>query len=124
MKLTLAVCASALLVLPSCIGPNPKLGVVKVAALPDGGRGITEQVRVLPEPPAGATSLGTATGTSCKNVLWDPPATEADALAQLRIRAAAMGANAVAGVTYSPAGTSLVSNCWSSVTATAQAFVL
>lgn len=53
---------------------------------------------------------------SCQNKVWDPPATKADALRQLRVKALRLGANAIVSVTYTNSGTSYKPNCWESVT--------
>jgi hypothetical protein len=55
--------------------------------------------------------------TSCKNKLWDPSPTAEDATDQLRVKAARLGGNGLLGVTCeAPSGTSLITNCWSSLT--------
>jgi hypothetical protein len=55
--------------------------------------------------------------TSCKNRLWDAAPTAEDATDQLRVKAARLGGNGLLGVTCeAPGGTSLVTNCWSSLT--------
>ena len=55
--------------------------------------------------------------TSCKNKLWDPSPTPEDATDQLRVKAARLGGNGLLNVTCETAsGTSLVTNCWSSLT--------
>lgn len=103
--------------LAACVGPNPNLGVVDVNRL-------TPQraaVRIVDSVPAGATVIGSVHATSCKNKIWDPDPSEANALAQLQIKAAELGAAAVAGVTYTSGGTSLVTNCWAHITATGTA---
>lgn len=54
--------------------------------------------------------------TSCMNKLYDPAPTERDAINQLRFKASAMGANALTNVMCeAPHGTSLATNCWSSI---------
>lgn len=53
---------------------------------------------------------------SCQNKVWDAPATKADALRQLRVKALRLGANAIVSVTYTNSGTSYKPNCWESVT--------
>lgn len=53
---------------------------------------------------------------SCQNKVWDPPATKADALRQLRVKALRLGADAIVSVTYTASGTSYKPNCWESVT--------
>jgi S1-C subfamily serine protease len=51
------------------------------------------------------------------NKLWDPPASQEDAIDQLRYKTQLLGGNAIANVLCeSVEGTSLGKNCWSSVT--------
>ncbi len=52
---------------------------------------------------------------SCQARFWDPDATREDALAQLRLKASSFGANGILDVQCSSQGTSLVTNCWSTV---------
>jgi acetyl-CoA carboxylase alpha subunit len=55
--------------------------------------------------------------TSCKNLLWEPSPTQEDATDQLRVKAARLGGNGLLNVTCeAPSGTSLITNCWSSLT--------
>ena len=106
--------------LASC-GPAGSLGVVDVATLPPETATQANNVQILDAVPPRATLVGLVTATSCKNLMWQPEATQGDALAQLKVKAVNLGANAISGVSYSPDGTSLVTNCWSSVTATGTA---
>ena len=58
--------------------------------------------------------------TSCKNLLWDPPATEQDATDQLRFKARTVRANGMMNLScFTKEGTSLYKNCWQSVTCNA-----
>jgi hypothetical protein len=58
--------------------------------------------------------------TSCKNLLWDPPATEQDATDQLRFKARTVRANGLMNLScFTGEGTSLYKNCWQSVTCNA-----
>jgi len=55
--------------------------------------------------------------TSCKNKLWDPSPTQEDATDQLRVKAARLGGNGLLNVICeASSGTSLITNCWSSLT--------
>lgn len=67
------------------------------------------------KPPPPSEILGSVQAVSCKNKVWDAPATKGNALDQLRIKALRMGAEAVTGITYSERGTSYEPNCWESV---------
>jgi uncharacterized protein YbjQ (UPF0145 family) len=87
-----------------------------VARLPPEQHAALDQVAVVSD--LSGKSLGNIEATSCKNLMWDPAPTEEDALAQLKVKAANLGGNAVANVTYRHDGTSLNTNCWSSITAT------
>jgi uncharacterized protein YbjQ (UPF0145 family) len=52
---------------------------------------------------------------SCKNKLWDPDPTRSDALAQMKLKAREAGANGIKDIYCSSEGTSLATNCWSSM---------
>ena len=55
--------------------------------------------------------------TSCKNLLWDPPPSQEDAIDQLRYKAHLLGSNGLTNlICTSFEGTSLSKNCWSSIT--------
>lgn len=55
--------------------------------------------------------------TSCMNKLWDPPASEENAISQLRYRAVSLGGNGITNLLCGKeAGTSLRTNCWNSIT--------
>jgi uncharacterized protein YbjQ (UPF0145 family) len=107
-----------------CFGPNPKLRVTDIAALPESTAQTADAIQVLSAAPEGVSVLGAIEATSCKNKLWEPEPTEANALAQLRVRAAELGAAALVGVTYTQGGTSLATNCWSIITARGTAIAL
>jgi hypothetical protein len=54
---------------------------------------------------------------SCKNMLWAPSPTQNDATDQLRVKAARLDGNGLLNVMCeAPSGTSLITNCWSSLT--------
>ena len=120
MRHIITVCAT--LALAGCIGPNPRLGIAEVGSMPAPLVRQAWAVQVSDAPPAGATVLGAIEGTSCKNKAWDPLPTEAKALEQLQIKAAAMGATGVSAVTYTKGEFSMVTNCWASITASGMAY--
>jgi hypothetical protein len=60
-------------------------------------------------------NLGDVTATSCKNKLWDPKASESDAISQMRFKAFARHANGLIPWGCESYGTELSKNCWSSV---------
>ena len=62
------------------------------------------------------TSLGDVAAVSCKNKLWDPSPTEADAISQMRFKAFTRHANGLMLWGCETYGTELSKNCWSSVT--------
>jgi hypothetical protein len=61
------------------------------------------------------TTLQGLEGRSCKKMLWDPDPTESSALAAMRMKASAIGANGFKDVDCSKQGLSLITNCWSSM---------
>ncbi|MGH7016781.1 MAG: heavy metal-binding domain-containing protein [Caulobacteraceae bacterium] len=73
--------------------------------------------------PAVKTIVGPVIRYSCKFLPTDPNGSETGALQQLRLKALAMGANGIVGVTYQHGGVSLVKNCWDSVTASGTAVI-
>jgi hypothetical protein len=53
---------------------------------------------------------------SCKNKLWDASPTQEDATDQLRVKAARLGGNGLLNVVCeAPNSTSLIKNCWASL---------
>lgn len=69
--------------------------------------------------------LASLDATSCKNLMWEPPATKGNALRQLRLKAYRIGADAVINVYFDTRGTDAWgTNCWESVTATGDAVTL
>ena len=65
-----------------------------------------------------AEYLGDITAYSCKHMMRDPPASKADALTQLRLKALGMKANGIIDVTFDSRGTDTFgTNCWESVQA-------
>lgn len=78
-----------------------------------------------PQPQTVTQYIGVVEAFSCKKNIWSKDASTGDALAQLRLKAHRMGANAVIGVTYDNRGTDAFgSNCWESVLASGTAVVL
>lgn len=60
-------------------------------------------------------AIGPVEAYSCQRSSLGGPPSRSDALQQLRLKAADMGADAVTEVTFDDAGTNLQTNCWSSV---------
>jgi hypothetical protein len=65
------------------------------------------------------------TATSCSMKTFDPAPTPEDAIDQLRVKAARLGANGIMNVTCErPEGVSLAMTCWASLTCHAAAILL
>jgi uncharacterized protein YbjQ (UPF0145 family) len=86
------------------------------------------QVRIFPigsQAPQVKQYIGPVNAYSCKNKVWDKPASTGDAVAQLRLKALRMGANAVIDMSTDTRGTDTFgTNCWESVQAQGTAVVL
>lgn len=65
--------------------------------------------------PSGPPGLEVS-GTSCKNLLWDPAPNRDNAINLMKSDARAKGFNAVHSVREVKRGTSLQTNCWASIT--------
>lgn len=66
--------------------------------------------------------LGEVEAYSCKHELWDMPASKANALSQLRLKAAEMGADALMDVTIDRSGTDAFgTDCWNAIEASGMA---
>lgn len=64
-------------------------------------------------PEAEHTAIQIIEAWSCKNVLWDPPATQDDALLKLKYKAFQLDADAIKEVSYATPGEHpLSTNCW------------
>ena len=64
----------------------------------------------------------TISATSCKHLMWDPDPTQENAVEQLKVKAARIGANVVTNLFCRAEPTaSLGTNCWSSVVCEAAA---
>jgi hypothetical protein len=72
--------------------------------------------------PQVAEYLGPLEAYSCKNLIFDPPASKGDALQQLRVKAAQMEADAIIDVNFDQQGTDTWgTNCWETVQASGMA---
>jgi uncharacterized protein YbjQ (UPF0145 family) len=66
--------------------------------------------------------VGQVTSTSCKHLLWDPPASREDAINQMRYMALELGANGLTEIKCEQArGTSMETNCWGTIACTSKA---
>lgn len=113
--LVTAAMATALLSLTGCVGP-----LVQHVRIDDSTVGVLkERVVVLSEEQSKQrkfTVISPIKATSCKNKLWEPAPSNEDATNQLRVMASSLGADALVNVyCEAPQGTSLTTNCWSSV---------
>lgn len=118
---SLLLCAVALtLPLSGCVGP-----LVTVQTPEQVGTTTFEKAVQVQEIDRAAADprirIGLVEGHSCKNKLWDSPATAEAARLQLKVAAAARGATAVRDVVCKEGGTSLNTNCWQSFTCTGEA---
>lgn len=109
-------------------GCAPFVDRVEMAKVPSEEAQAALNVRLFPVGtpyPEVVQTMGAVSAFSCKNMMWDKPASTGDALAQLRLKAMRMGANAVIDVTTDTRGTdALGTNCWESVQATGTAVVI
>jgi hypothetical protein len=91
---------------------------IEVISLDDAARGrYRSEVRYYEKQPDGSTVIQPIRATSCKLMIWDPGASQEDAIDQLRATAAQLGGNGITNLTCdSPEGMSLSQNCWSAFT--------
>jgi len=62
--------------------------------------------------------IGNISSYSCKQLVWDPPASKGNALDQLRLKAMEMGADGIIDVVFDSKGTDTWgTNCWETVQA-------
>jgi hypothetical protein len=124
MKTTNVLLLLTTISVSGCVGPLVQHVRVDQASVPS----LTDRVIVLREEQSKAgrfAVLAPLMATSCKNKLWEPAPTNDDATNQLRVKASALGADALANLyCEAPQGTSLVTNCWSSIVCHAAAVKL
>ena len=66
--------------------------------------------------------VGFVEGFSCQNKMWEPAASRSAAVEQLKYRAWKIGADGITNIEFgSPEGTSLRTNCWDMIRASAEA---
>ena len=120
MRTNQAIVISSSLIISGCVGSfaensdRPALS----GLAPREAVNITEGVSVHPTGPNGIS----VTGTSCKNLLWDPSPSQESALRLVKQQAKEKGYNAIHSVKVKSGGSSLIINCWSHITITAIAF--
>ncbi len=106
---------ACLVTLMGCYGPF----VTEVHVDETSAQTLENEVRIYK--PADLTgvdysSLGEVEAVSCRNKLWDPSPSEADAISQMRFKAFTRHANGLMLWGCESYGTELAKNCWSSVT--------
>jgi uncharacterized protein YbjQ (UPF0145 family) len=110
--------------LAACAQPT-RVPVTDMASLSPGELTAAANVRVFTteqQPPKLAQAVAPVTADCCKHLTTDPPASKGDALQQLQLKAAQMGANAVVNVTFDVRGTDAWgTNCWQTVQASGMA---
>lgn len=109
-------------------GPNRQLEHIDISKVPPEEVSKSFSIHVFEggttHPPV-KQFLSNINATSCKNKVWDPPATKGDALTQLRLKAARLGATAIVEVYFDEQGTDAFgTNCWESITATGTAVTI
>lgn len=112
------------LMLPVLAGCGPGMTVTKVDSAT--AVQLDNSVKVIDgAPPAGARLIGNVEATSCKNKAWDATPTRENAIVQMKAVTQQRGGNAIANVYCEPPmGTSLGTNCWSSIRCTATAYAV
>lgn len=115
----LLICVS----ITACV--KPLVPVTDVASVSPSDRTVAANVQVFvtgqPSPKVEKV-VSPLTAYSCKNLLWDPPASRGNALEQLQLKAAQAGANALINVTFDVRGEDTWgTNCWESVQASGTA---
>ncbi len=90
---------------------------VEVVKLDDATRAKARlDVKQYLDPPPIYKVVAQLEATSCRNKAWDPPASNEDAIDQLRFKASRLGANGITQVFCDSAGVfDLGKNCWSSI---------
>lgn len=116
---------AVILFLSAC---GPRVERVRMANVSSAEQQAALQVRVFPVGsayPEVVRHIGPVSAFSCKNKVWEKPASTGDAITQLRLKALRMGANAVIDMTSDTRGTDTWgTNCWESVQAEGTAVIL
>jgi len=110
--------AAIILVAIGLAACGPNIPIANIEGAPPTTMEAAQSIRVVRTGdtiPTVVSYLGVVEGNSCRNKMWDKAASAEDALLRLRVAAANRGANAAIDVTCDEAGTSLHTNCWSSV---------
>lgn len=112
-----------LAILAAACGSN--VGAVNVSKLPAPQQAEIQAVQIYDPAQLPALTfqvIDLVEGISCKNMVWDPPASRSAALEQARYQAWKLGANGLTNLDFSaPEGTNYGKNCWESITVSAEA---
>lgn len=117
--------ATLLLAAALLAGCSPRIPMVDIESLPPEQR---HEARSLPIYDRThlidrqVEVLGVVEGNACQTAFYEPPATRAAAVEQLKLRAHEAGANGIRGVQCgAPEGLSTRTHCWESISCTAEA---
>lgn len=115
----------------ACVGLAacaPRVEVLDIQQVPQLERREAAAVRIYKlgdTPPTKTTYIGPVEATSCKHWTWEPPASQANATEQLKVKAYRMGATAVTDYSCDKSGTDVWgTNCWQSVTCNGNAMAM
>ncbi|WP_018688716.1 hypothetical protein [Ahrensia kielensis] len=118
-----AIILTGLLVVSGCGTTAQNADVNQGLALKANAVAEVSNVQVFETGPAGTSWRNEVKGVSCKNKLYDPAPSEANALNLMKKQAAERGFNAVHSVTVNNLGAAAVAiNCWSALEAKGVAF--
>jgi len=106
---------------PGRLGIGLKVPVVDMKNLDSVTKARLDEIKVInSNPDKSGRILKRIEVTSCKNQIYDPAPSREDAEFQLKFRALENYGNAIANIVCAPKqGTSLLTNCWESITCTA-----
>jgi hypothetical protein len=109
--------AGLLLVITALVfGCHPFVETLNVS--PETAARLDNEVRIYQPPELTSlkyTKLRAVESWSCMNLFTDPAPTQEDAVTQMKLKASSLGANGISDLYCSKQGTSLATNCWSSI---------
>jgi hypothetical protein len=115
----------SVLFLPLVVACGSHVGAVNINTLPAPQRAEIRAVQIYDSAQLSKLTfqvVDLVEGVSCKNKIWDKPASRSAALEQARYKAWELGANGLANLDFAaPEGTDYGKNCWESVTVSAEA---
>jgi hypothetical protein len=106
----------SILFFTGCIGPL--VPVIDMANVDPQDLQASQRMQIYEKgekPPLGYKEIRSVQAWSCKNKTWEPTATKENAIKQLKLIAHRLGATAIMDIEFGGHGTSLSTNCWSSV---------